>query len=197
MSAVCSFFRLSVVLFEQNAIMDTFLSSASQTLSFYLNGTPIHLTNPHPRWTLLDFIRSQDGLKGTKLGCGEGGCGACTVVLQTRDASRRIRHVAVNACLYPLVGGTPRPRPRPLSLVQGNTDKETSHRKTCHHSGRAGNRRQPASAPRENRKAARVAVRILYTGDCHVAVRYYPQCIRPCDWTVPALGAGYRGERTS
>lgn len=87
--------------------MDTFLSSASQTLSFYLNGTPIHLTNPHPRWTLLDFIRSQDGLKGTKLGCGEGGCGACTVVLQTRTS--RIRHVAVNACLYPLVGGTPLP----------------------------------------------------------------------------------------
>lgn len=90
----------------KNAIMDTFLSSASQTLSFYLNGTPIHLASPHPRWTLLDFIRSQDGLKGTKLGCGEGGCGACTVVLQTRDASRRIRHVAVNACLYPLIGGT-------------------------------------------------------------------------------------------
>ncbi|OJJ08598.1 hypothetical protein ASPVEDRAFT_89810 [Aspergillus versicolor CBS 583.65] len=86
--------------------MDTFLSSASQTLSFYLNGTPIYLANPHPRWTLLDFIRSQDGLKGTKLGCGEGGCGACTVVLQTRDASRRIRHVAVNACLYPLIGVT-------------------------------------------------------------------------------------------
>lgn len=80
---------------------------ASSTLSFYLNGTKIDLHNPNPRWTLLDFIRSQHGLKGTKLGCGEGGCGACTVVLQTRDQrqSRRIRHLAVNACLYPLVGG--------------------------------------------------------------------------------------------
>ncbi|KAL4802007.1 molybdopterin binding aldehyde oxidase/xanthine dehydrogenase [Aspergillus unguis] len=72
-------------------------------LSFYLNGTPITLT-PHPRWTLLDFIRSQDGLKGTKLGCGEGGCGACTVVLQTKQSTGRIRHLAVNACLYPLIG---------------------------------------------------------------------------------------------
>ncbi|KKK24499.1 hypothetical protein ARAM_002345 [Aspergillus rambellii] len=85
--------------------MDTLLASGSSTLSFYLNGTPVDLQNPHPRWTLLDFIRSQDGLKGTKLGCGEGGCGACTVVLQSRDrSSRRIRHSAVNACLYPLIG---------------------------------------------------------------------------------------------
>ncbi|KAL3465222.1 Molybdopterin-binding domain of aldehyde dehydrogenase-domain-containing protein [Aspergillus heterothallicus] len=84
--------------------MDTLLSFGSSTLSFYVNGTPIHLSNPHPHWTLLDFIRSQDGLKGTKLGCGEGGCGACTVVLQTRDPNRRLRHLAVNACLYPLIG---------------------------------------------------------------------------------------------
>ncbi|KAL2824283.1 molybdopterin binding aldehyde oxidase/xanthine dehydrogenase [Aspergillus cavernicola] len=85
--------------------MDALLASGSPILSFYLNGTAISLCNPHPRWTLLDFIRSQDGLKGTKLGCGEGGCGACTVVLQTRDRqSRRLRHLAVNACLYPLIG---------------------------------------------------------------------------------------------
>lgn len=80
---------------------------ASSTLDFYLNGTRIQLRNPNPHWTLLDFIRSQHGLKGTKLGCGEGGCGACTVVLQVPDSARggRIRHLAVNACLYPLVGG--------------------------------------------------------------------------------------------
>lgn len=76
---------------------------------FYLNGAKIELTNPNPQWTLLDFIRSQDGLKGTKLGCGEGGCGACTVVLQTIDQEtrtpRRIKHLAVNACLFPLIGG--------------------------------------------------------------------------------------------
>ncbi|KAL4782312.1 Molybdopterin-binding domain of aldehyde dehydrogenase-domain-containing protein [Aspergillus varians] len=83
--------------------MNALLTSGSQTLSFYLNGTPINIDNPHPRWTLLDFIRSQDGLKGTKLGCGEGGCGACSVVLQTKERSR-IHHLAVNACLYPLIG---------------------------------------------------------------------------------------------
>jgi len=42
------------------------------TLHFYMNGTKIELPNPNPEWTLLDFIRSQHGFKGTKLGCGEG-----------------------------------------------------------------------------------------------------------------------------
>ena len=81
----------------------------SAKLQFYLNGTKIELHNPNPHWTLLDFIRSQHGLKGTKLGCGEGGCGACTVVLQVRDLknTRKIRHLSINSCLYPLVGGEP------------------------------------------------------------------------------------------
>ncbi|KKY19715.1 putative xanthine dehydrogenase [Phaeomoniella chlamydospora] len=76
------------------------------TLNFFVNGTKISLFNPNPHWTLLDFIRSQHGLKGTKLGCGEGGCGACTVVLQVPDARNksRLRHITVNACLYPLIG---------------------------------------------------------------------------------------------
>ncbi|PKY00437.1 xanthine dehydrogenase [Aspergillus campestris IBT 28561] len=91
-----------------SAELQTFIdeNNASPVLSFYLNGTKVELYRPNPRWTLLDFIRSQHGLKGTKLGCGEGGCGACTVVLQTRDQrdTRRIRHLAINACLYPLVG---------------------------------------------------------------------------------------------
>lgn len=77
------------------------------TLHFYMNGKEVLLENPNPDWTLLDFIRSQHGSKGTKLGCGEGGCGACTVVLQSLDSKNttRLRHIAVNACLFPLVGG--------------------------------------------------------------------------------------------
>lgn len=80
------------------------------SLDFYLNGTRIELADPNPQWTLLDFIRSQHGLKGTKLGCGEGGCGACTVVLQTLDEREgqkgKINHLSINACLFPLIGGT-------------------------------------------------------------------------------------------
>ncbi|KAL2202294.1 xanthine dehydrogenase [Sarocladium strictum] len=76
----------------------------SSELKFYVNGVLTVIKNPNPEWILLDWIRAQDGLKGTKLGCGEGGCGACTVVLQTGLPGGRIRHDAVNACLFPLVG---------------------------------------------------------------------------------------------
>lgn len=82
-------------------IASTFTTS---TLSFYLNGTPLTLTNADPGATLLDFIRSQRGLRGTKLGCGTGGCGACTVVVQQlRDG--KLSHLCINACLAPLISG--------------------------------------------------------------------------------------------
>ncbi|CAI6331447.1 unnamed protein product [Periconia digitata] len=79
----------------------------SPDITCFINGRRTIINNPNPHWTLLDYIRAQPSLKGTKLGCGEGGCGACTVVLQapdTRCERRRIQHLAVNACLFPLVG---------------------------------------------------------------------------------------------
>jgi len=60
-------------------------------ISFTLNGSEITLTvEAHRR--LLDVLREDLGLTGTKEGCGEGECGACTVLVNGR---------AVNACLYP------------------------------------------------------------------------------------------------
>ncbi|KAF5004587.1 hypothetical protein FDECE_8917 [Fusarium decemcellulare] len=73
-------------------------------LKFFVNGRPVTVKNPDPDWVLLDWLRAQDNLKGTKLGCGEGGCGACTVVLQTAEPGRQIKHLAINACLFPLLG---------------------------------------------------------------------------------------------
>jgi carbon-monoxide dehydrogenase small subunit len=60
-------------------------------ISFTLNGSPVTLSGAaHKR--LLDVLRDDLGLTGTKEGCGEGECGACTVLVDGR---------AVNACLYP------------------------------------------------------------------------------------------------
>ena len=54
-----------------------------------VNGENYHLeVDPHR--TLLDVIRNDLGLKGTKEGCGEGQCGTCTVLLEGK---------AVNSCL--------------------------------------------------------------------------------------------------
>ncbi|KAF7303760.1 Xanthine dehydrogenase/oxidase [Mycena indigotica] len=83
------------------------LENATSTLRFHLNGNPIILDGNSfdPDSTLLDFIRSQgQGHTGTKLGCGEGGCGACTVVIQSRNLrTNQIQHLAINACLAPII----------------------------------------------------------------------------------------------
>ena len=75
------------------------------TLRFYLNGTKVEIDSfsIDPEITLLEYLRGI-GLTGTKLGCAEGGCGACTVVVsQINPTTKKVYHASVNACLAPLV----------------------------------------------------------------------------------------------
>ena len=75
----------------------------SNQLYLYVNGLSRVVDNPQSGMTLLQFLRDVVGLKGTKLGCGEGGCGACTVMLSSYDAaSGSINHYSANACLTPV-----------------------------------------------------------------------------------------------
>ena len=75
------------------------------TLRFYLNGSKVVIDSADidPEITLLEYLRGI-GLTGTKLGCAEGGCGACTVVVsQMNPTTKKLYHASVNACLAPLV----------------------------------------------------------------------------------------------
>ncbi|KAI1969530.1 hypothetical protein LOZ51_003131 [Ophidiomyces ophidiicola] len=88
---------------ESRAALRTLTEGYDDTLQFYLNGTKIILDSVDPEATLLEYIRGI-GLTGTKLGCAEGGCGACTVVVSyLNPTTKKIYHASVNACLAPLV----------------------------------------------------------------------------------------------
>jgi aerobic-type carbon monoxide dehydrogenase small subunit (CoxS/CutS family) len=64
----------------------------STAIAFTLNGRRVRASSP-PMKRLLDVVREEFGLTGTKEGCGEGECGACTVLVDGAP---------VNSCLVPV-----------------------------------------------------------------------------------------------
>ena len=70
----------------------------SNTIQFIYNDDIIKLKNPDPNRTILDFIRSDLKQKGTKEGCAEGGCGACTVVLGELK-NKKLHYKSINSCI--------------------------------------------------------------------------------------------------
>ena len=69
------------------------MSDTRITVSCVVNGTAVTIEG-HPMTRLLDVLRNELRLTGTKEGCGEGECGACSVLIDGQ---------LVNSCLVPLI----------------------------------------------------------------------------------------------
>jgi xanthine dehydrogenase molybdopterin binding subunit/xanthine dehydrogenase small subunit len=94
----------------------------SQRFDFTLNGRTIHVEGQPPNRPLLDYLRAT-GLTGSKQGCAEGDCGACTVALVETNARGERCFRAVNSCiaLLPMVAG------REIVTVEGVADAGGPH----------------------------------------------------------------------
>jgi xanthine dehydrogenase/oxidase len=76
----------------------------ARDLVFFINNERVEIANPDPAVLLVDYLRSPEvGLTGTKKSCGQGGCGACTVMLSSYDAETgAVINRSVNSCLRPV-----------------------------------------------------------------------------------------------
>ena len=94
---------------------------SSNTIRFIHSEKVVEIRNPDPNETLLNFVRTKLKKTGTKEGCSEGGCGACTVVLgELKD--NNINYTAVNSCItfLPTLTG------KQLILVEDLISKDNS-----------------------------------------------------------------------
>ena len=85
------------------------------TITFHLNGEEVVLEDLDSSATLLDFLREERGLTGTKEGCNEGDCGACTVMVTDRSGSKPL-----NSCILFL----PQLNGKSIRTVEGAADAD-------------------------------------------------------------------------
>jgi len=92
-------------------------------IRFTLNGRLLEVSGVSPNTTLLRYLRDTLGLMGTKEGCAEGDCGACTVAVLEPDLPGGPAYRAVNACLLllPMVHG------RQVLTVEGIAGADGPH----------------------------------------------------------------------
>jgi xanthine dehydrogenase small subunit len=75
-------------------------ASNTRVLRFVMDGREVAIEDPSASMTVLEYLREVAGRHGTKEGCAEGDCGACTVVLGELNADgRTVKYRAVNSCI--------------------------------------------------------------------------------------------------
>nr|CBA32608.1 hypothetical protein Csp_D33000 [Curvibacter putative symbiont of Hydra magnipapillata] len=115
------------------AFEDLFLSTLNNEpvprnqITFILDGERVTLTDVSPQTRLIDYLHLPEVAKGgTKLVCGQGGCGACTVMLTSYDLGQdKVVNKSINACLRPLVAldGTMVTTTQGIGNVQDGVDE--------------------------------------------------------------------------
>jgi xanthine dehydrogenase small subunit len=70
-----------------------------EAIRFLLNGEPRTVSDVDPNLTVLEYLRTVESKCGTKEGCAEGDCGACTVVVARPDGAGGLAYDPVNACI--------------------------------------------------------------------------------------------------
>src|SRR6187402_2952070 len=73
-------------------------------MKFILNDQDIATDQP-PGTTVLDFVRYRQNLKGTKIGCREGDCGACTILVGELIGNE-VKYRSMTSCLMPLANAS-------------------------------------------------------------------------------------------
>jgi xanthine dehydrogenase small subunit len=78
------------------------MNEPPRPIRFVVDGQPVAVDGVSPATTLLDWLRTHRRATGTKEGCAEGDCGACTVLLARRAPDGRLRTEPCNACIRAL-----------------------------------------------------------------------------------------------